>query len=256
MELWTKQHLITLLPATIVMIGVAILLAYLFRNKDEKIKMIPIQVIAVLIVLLEIGKQVVSLVKGYDLYHIPLHFCSLFIFFLPLFAFYKGKGSEFISSFTVTACTMMALLFLVYPNIIYSGDNVIHFFKDYFSFHTVMFHNLVLFAFILIIALKLYKFNTKKDIISLVVGFLSYCIIAAAMAQILKTNFNNFYQCNIPPIAAVVDNIKASIGVALGQIIYVVIVIIVNMAVAFLSYGLVRLYDKIYQKIKSNKQKD
>ena len=255
MELWSKEHLVTLLPTTIVMVGIAIMLAYLFRNKDEKIKMIPIQVIAVLIVLLEIVKQILSLIDGYTLFHLPFNFCSLFIFVLPLFAFYKGKGSDFINTFTVTACAMMSLLFLVYPNLIYPGREITNFFKTYFDFHSVLFHNLVLFALILIIALKLYKFDTKKDIIGILVGLLSYCIVAAVMAQILKANYNNFYQCSIPALATIVDNIKAIMGAVLGQIIYVIIVIMINIVAAFFAYGLLRLYDKICQKIKSNRHK-
>lgn len=251
MELWTKEHLVTLLPATIVMIGVAILLAYLMRNKDRKIKMLPIQIISVLIVGLELGKQILSLVEGYWLYYLPLHFCSLFIFLLPVFAFYNGKWSEQINSFTVSALAMMSLLFLVYPGIIYSGSEVVDMFSNYFSFHTVVFHNLVLFAFILIIALKLYDFKTSRDIKCLLFGFLTYCAIAAVMAQVLKTNFNNFYTCNIPGLTEVVNGIKANIGNTAGQLIYVSIVIVANIAFAFLSYGLLRLYDKICQKCKS-----
>ena len=211
--------------------------------------MIPIQIIAVLVFALEIGKQIASIVKGYDLYHIPLHFCSLFIFFLPLFAFYNGKGCEYIKSFTVTACAMMSILLLIYPNLIYGGENIIYIFRGYFDFHTVVFHNLVLFAFILMIALKLYKIKTKLDLKSLLFGFLAYCIVAAIMAQVLKTNFNNFYNCNIGPLAAVVDSIKASIGATLGQIIYVIIVIAINMGFAFLSYGVLRLLDKLRSKV-------
>lgn len=192
MQLWTKEHAITLIPTFIVMVGVAILMAYLMRNKSDKIKMIPIQVIAILLIILEIGKQTLSIIEGYDLYFIPLHFCSLFIFFLPLMAFYKGKGHEYIHSFTVMCCTMMSIFILIYPDLIYSAGNIKDMFSDYFSFHTVVFHNLVLFAFVLIMALKLYDINKKLDVKCIFFGFLIYCLIAGTMAQILKTNFNNF----------------------------------------------------------------
>ena len=58
------------------MIGMVILcvvLRLLLIKKDMKIRMIPLQVIAVILLLLEVGKQAVSFSRGYDLYHIPLH---------------------------------------------------------------------------------------------------------------------------------------------------------------------------------------
>ena len=77
MELWSQTHLRTLLPAIIGMLLLSALLRILLRNKPLKIRMIPFQALAVLLVLLEIGKQVLSLSRGYDLYHLPFHFCSM-----------------------------------------------------------------------------------------------------------------------------------------------------------------------------------
>ena len=83
MELWSPAHIRTLLPS----IGVMLILCVLFRlwlgKKPRRIRMIPLQVIAVALVVLEIFKQTISASKGYDLYHIPLHFCSLFLFAIP-----------------------------------------------------------------------------------------------------------------------------------------------------------------------------
>ena len=91
MELWSSAHVKTLLPALAVMLILSIILRILLRKKDLKIRMIPVQIIAVLLLLLEVGKQAVSFSRGYDLYHIPLHFCSLLLFTLPAMAFYKGE---------------------------------------------------------------------------------------------------------------------------------------------------------------------
>ena len=245
MQLWTKEHAITLLPTFAVMIVIAIILALTLGKKKEKYRMIPIKIIAVVLVIIEIIKQVQSIMKGYNLYFIPLHFCSLFIFFLPLFAFYNGKFKEHIKSFTFTACAMMSIFILVYPDLIYGASDITTMGTRFLSFHTVVFHNLVLFAFILMIALKLYNINTKRDIISLLIGFSIFCSISAPMAQILKTNFNNFFTCNIAPIQAFVDTIKNSIGYTLGQTIYVLIVCILDIVFAFISYGVLRIILKL-----------
>ena len=92
MELWTVQHIRTVLPALAGMLVLAAVLRLVLRKQSWEIRMIPMKVLAVAIVLLEIGKQVVSAQGEYNLYSIPLHFCSLFIFMLPAFAFYRGKG--------------------------------------------------------------------------------------------------------------------------------------------------------------------
>ena len=94
MELWTKWHAMTIIPVFVAGIAFSILLGYLLRNQSEKIRLIPVQIIAVVIIVLEIIKQTFSIIEGYDLYHIPLHFCSLFLFLIPLAAFYNGKHKK------------------------------------------------------------------------------------------------------------------------------------------------------------------
>ena len=87
MELWTPEHTRTLLPAFGAMLAVAFALRLWLRKKPHAVRMIPVQIIAVILILLEIGKQGLSLKQGYDLYCLPFHFCSLFIFTMPAMAF-------------------------------------------------------------------------------------------------------------------------------------------------------------------------
>ena len=124
MQLWTSEHVATLLPATIVMLALAVVLRLLMGKKSQTVRMIPIQVIAVLLVLLEIGKQAISFSRGYDLYHLPFHFCSLFIFMLPLMAFYKGKHHQAVRGITSGLCMSVLVLLLIYPDLIYSAGNI------------------------------------------------------------------------------------------------------------------------------------
>ena len=163
MELWTSAHAQTFLPALAGMIVLAAGLRLTIGSKPLKIRMIPIQVLACILVLLEIGKQALSFAQGYDLYHIPLHFCSLFIFVLPVMAFYRGKHRETVAAVTAALCAAVTALMLIYPNLIYSADNIREFFTDYFSMHTVAFHNIVVFAFVLIVALELHSPQKKGE---------------------------------------------------------------------------------------------
>ena len=244
MELWTKQHAITVLPTLAVSILLAILLKALIGKKSAKIRMIPIQIIAVALVLLEIGKQAVSFSKGYDLYHIPLHFCSLFIFALPAMAFCRGKHAGKVKTVTTTLCMAVTGLMLIFPNIIYGPGNVDNFSKSYLDFHTVAFHNLVICAFVLIMGLKLYpaeEIGEKKAVLLSIVGF---CVVAASAAHILKVNFANFYSCNVGPLDAVRISLQGVLGVFLTQVLYVSIIAALHIGFVWGCYQLLRVVRK------------
>ena len=239
MELWTKTHALSLLPALAAMILITMLLRHFLGRKPLRVRMIPFQILSVVIVLLEIGKQALSFQRGYDLYHIPLHFCSLFIFMLPLAAFYRGRYRETVWAITCSLCASVTGLMLIYPNLIYSAGNVQGFFTDFFDFHTVAFHNIVVFAFLLILGLNLYAPGHKGENKAVLVFIVCYCAIAATMAQILQTNFNNFYRCNIAPLEAVRAAVEAAMGYAPAQILYVCIVTVLDILFVL---GFFRLY--------------
>ena len=240
MQLWTPEHAKTLLPALAAFLIISILLRLWLKNKPWRVRMIPIQIVAAILVLLEIGKQAVSISRGYDLYHIPLHFCSLVLFTLPAFAFYRGKYLQQVASIAVGFTSAVFLLTAVYPALIYGAWNITGYFSDYMDFHTVTFHNLVMFAFMLIVALDVYapaKGNWKFPVF----GIGGYCIVAAIVSHLLKTNYNNLYQCNIPPLENVRLAMHGMIGYVPTQIIYVIVVTCLDMAFTLGAYHFFRL---------------
>ncbi|MBR4108786.1 MAG: YwaF family protein [Oscillospiraceae bacterium] len=251
MELWTAEHAKTLLPALAVMLVLAWVLQRVIGNKSHKIRMIPIQVIACLLLLLELGKQAVSLAHGYDLYHLPFHFCSLFIFMLPLMAFYKGKHKQTVYAITASLCMAVCALMLIYPALIYSDGNIREFFTNYISFHTVAFHNLVMLSAILIPVLKLHEPAKKGEHKAIVLFMLGFCTVSAVMAQLLKTNFNNFYRCNIPPLETVRQIVETAWGSVPAMLLYVLIVTILDILFVLGSYRLYLLVRRISQKEKA-----
>lgn len=239
MELWTKEHTVTLLPAFALMLVLTVILRKVLIRKPHNIRMIPIKIIALILVVLEIGKQAISLQRGYDLYNLPLHYCSLFVFALPVFAFYRGKDRNTVYGVVSALCSALTLMMVVYPNLIYPSGCVTGYFKDYMNFHTVTFHNLVVFAFCLILGLELQETKGKKEALWLVLTVLCFCLVAATMAQLLKTNYANFYSCNIPVLETVRSAIRDSVGYVPAQIVYVSIVAAVHI---FGSYGAYWLY--------------
>lgn len=248
MELWTATHAKTLIPAVIIMLILAIVLRKLLGKKDLKIRMIPFQIVACLILALEIGKQGLSLYEGYDLYHLPFHFCSLFIFMTPIMAFYKGKHRTAVTAITSAISMATTLLTLVYPCLIYSADNVSNFFSSYFDFHTVAFHNLVILGLILILALDLHTPAPKGETKPIILFIICFCIISATMAQLLQTNFNNFYSCNIPPLENLRISLQGTLGYGVTQGLYIAIVTVLDICFVFSSYWLYRLLRAITTK--------
>lgn len=236
MELWTSEHIRTLLPSLAVMIVIGAVLRAALKNRPLEIRIIPLQVLAVILVLLEIGKQVLSVMRGYDLYHLPFHFCSLFIFSLPVMAFYRGRHRQAVLGVGAALCAALMLLILIYPNLIYSAANIREFFFDFFSFHTVAFHNVVMLAFVLIVALQIHTPAPKGEPKAVVLFTVGFCVVSATMAQLLKTNFANFYSCNIAPLEAVRVSLQGVLGYGLTQLLYVLIVSLLNILFVLGAY--------------------
>ncbi len=246
MELWTSAHIKTLLPATAVFLAIAAVLRLTIGKKALHIRMLPVQILAVAIVLLEIGKQAMSFAKGYDLYHIPLHYCSMLIFALPAMAFYRGKHSETVKAVGAALCTAMTLLTLIYPNLIYSAGNIENYWDGYFDFHTVTFHNIVILATFLVVALDLHTPQPKGEVKATTLVVCVFCAVSATMAQLLKTNYANYYSCNIAPLESVRLAVQAAAGYAVAQLLYVLIVSVLNILFTLLSYWLYRLLVKLF----------
>ena len=241
MELWTRQHAVTLLPALGVMLLIAVGLKLWLGKRSFQVRMIPVQIIAVLLLLLEVGKQGLSLARGYDLYHLPFHFCSLFIFMVPLMAFYRGKYQQQVFTITSALCASVFALMLIYPNLIYSGGNVNNYFEGYFDFHTVTFHNLVMLAFLLIVAMRVHTPAPKGEVKAIMWFIAGFCTVSASMAHILKTNYANYYTCNIPVLETVRLAVASAAGEVPAKLLYIAIVSGLNFAFVYGAYWLYRL---------------
>lgn len=223
------------------MVLISLLLRRFLIDKPIKIRMIPFQALSVFLVLIETGKQVFSLIEGYQLYYLPFHYCSLFIYVLPLHSFYKGKHKDVIGDLSVAICLTVTAIMAVYPALIYSADHIKGYFSDYISFHTVTFHNIVIFELILIVALDLNTPDFKrgvKFIVPILAGFLT---VSAVMAYLLKTNYANLYVSSIGPVSTAWARVREAIGFVPAQIIYVVLMICVKIAstvVVFFTFTL------------------
>lgn len=239
MELWTSAHAETLLPALAVMVALGFALRHTLGKKEHKIRMRVLQVLAVMLLALEVGKQTVSFLRGYDLYHIPLHYCSLVLFSVPLMAFYKGKHAQTVRSITCGVCAAVTVLTVIYPSLIYSAWDIEHFTSNFIAFHTVAFHNLAIFIFVVMLSLELHAPRTPGDLKHLALFILCFCAVSATAAQLLQTNYNNFYTCNIPPLEQLRQTVEAAAGSLVAKLLYVLIVTALDIA---FTLGMYRLY--------------
>ena len=248
MTLWTPTHVRTLLPAIIIMILIAVVLRLVLGKKSIKARRIPFQILACLLVVLEIIKQVLSMKNGYDLYHLPFHFCSLLIFLPIVMSFYHGRHERTVTAITSAVAAAILLLTTIYPDLIYSAQAVEGFTESFFNFHTVAFHNIAILLFLLIPALNLHLPASKGEMKKIWLFILAFCAVSSSMAHLLKTNFNNFYSCNVAPLEALRQSVEAALGGTVAAILYVLVVTLANILFVTAAYWFYRLLNWLFNK--------
>lgn len=244
---WTPLHAYTLIPQFIIYAVIAFVISRALKDKDYETRLLPLKICTVFLLVLEALKQTASILTGYDLYCIPLHFCSLFLYFHPLACFYKGKYRE---KFMLLAGVVSSCLFLfmaVYPNVIYSDEAIRSMWNyicgtggSFFELHSVLFHGIGMFTFYLFLFQGLVRFNKKKDIVSIVAAFGLYCLIVGPFAQLIDTNFNNFVHSNAPFLEEIRLNVINILGNFPGQTVYVLIISAGTVLVPLIAYHVLK----------------
>ena len=238
MGFWTNWHAITILPTMVVSLVIAWLIGRAMRGVDEKKRYIPLQVIAVVLLALEVVKQIVSFTSAEvieKLYALPFHFCSLFLYLFPLHAFYHGKHKRFVEAATLGVSASLFLFMLIMPTVVYSDADIQGFFSNFLDFHTVTFHALACFYFMLMVSLDLYHQDTKQDLKGFSIFILGYEVVATAMSYLLDTNFHNLLRCNLGAGEALRESLVASMG-TWGQVIYTFAIFVGTLLFVTLAY--------------------
>lgn len=223
---WTKDE-IQIVPITLmVIIFLSVIINFYLRNKSEKIKRIPLLIITIIVLILEIIKQVYSLIKGYDLWKLPLHFCSIFLFVFSFASFGKGPLRKIGDVISLSGGFAVLIAFLISPrNII--GNACENVFANFDQFHTFTYHFLVFFYFFILISSNLVKakFSDIKYIITTVLG---YAIIAIVAGYSLNINYCSVLQNNYSFLEA--------IRLSCGPRIYLICLIIFGICALSLTY--------------------
>lgn len=252
--MWTKDHFNLIVPAFIVLIALAIFLAWLLRGKSEKARRLPFQIMAIVLLIFEGMKQGYNMQGGeYNEYALPFHFCSLFLYTYPLHAFYTGKHKKTANTIAFCCGASLFLFMLVMPAVVFSDGNIQQYFKSFDSFHTVTFHLYVCFYFFLMVAMKEFEMDTKRDVKVISIFYGGYAVVATAMSYIFDENFHNLLRSNLAAAESVRLAIVENIG-WVGQALYTLIMWVLTVAFALIAYfavkGLLMLISKIAKKLK------
>ena len=257
---WTLTHVYTLIPTLIVEVIFALVLGHFLKDKPREVKMLPFKILAISLLVLEASNQIYTLAtNSWDPYWLPLHFCSLFLYLLPFYAFMnpERKVYKIFESTTISALTLLFFFMVICPNIVVGDGDIQNYFNFSWplSFHTVTFHYLTTVGFFLVITLKLYP--PKLDWKAIIIGFSAYGILEAIFANILQTNYNALLDGrNADFLHAFHDMLVGSMGAVFGQIVYSIAYILIMDACGMICYLLFSLIAFLLGKTKKPKEEE
>jgi hypothetical protein len=186
------------------------------------------------------------------MYSLPFHYCSLFIYLLPLHAFYRGKRSSLIAPVTLGCLAALTVAMMIMPAAIYTDADIIGFFSDFAKFHTLIFHNLVVLYFMLSVSLDVWEIGVRRGVTAIALFVGVYVIFAAILSYSLGVNFHNLRTCNVPFIDALRIKTVDALGI-FGTLLYVGAVLVLSVAFTAAAYYLaVILIRTVKKKIKNN----
>lgn len=245
---WSEINADTLLPAAFVMALFALLLRRLIGKKDDRVRNLPFRIITVVLVLLEILKQIRDLSSGtYSFWSLPLHFSSLGLYLFPFAHFGKGRAVPFFRSAAGTVTAMSSIGTFLFPMTIF-GNSAAAYFRDFGAFHTITYHYaLILYAF-LFLALRIEAPERKKDLKALFLTLAAFCLVAAPAANLLGVNFTSFLSCDFPPVEAMRNFLRTALGTGIGQTLYVLFMVVAIYVHGILTLSLRTALDGLFEK--------
>lgn len=238
---YSIHELIVLPISLIVIIGICIASHFIFKNKNEKIINIPFLVIACLLLALEVAKQALSIIDGsWSWWTFPLHFCSLYMIWFSLDAFGKGRVKQVGKTLSFVSCIFFLILFYFDPTSII-GDSCKNVFGSFYSFHTFFYHHCIILYLGLMITLKTYKTDFKKDLLSVIICYSTYFVVAVTLGNLTQTNYCNLLYSNITFMQSLLD--------AIGYIPYLIIMYVFGIGVPSL---LLLIKNFLHKRINNN----
>ena len=115
---WTESQNEILPIAFTIVIIVSIIVGILLKNKSQKIKNLPFVIITIILLIAEVIKQIRAIDIGYNLWSIPLHYCSMFLLWFSLASFGRGKVQDAGRKISLITGLPFIVSFIICPNTI------------------------------------------------------------------------------------------------------------------------------------------
>lgn len=244
---WTESQQQIFPIALLSILIIAITLGYLLKNKSDKIKNLPFLLITIVLIIFEIIKQIKSIYTGYTFWSLPLHYCSMFLFWFSLASFTKGNLIKVGHGITFLTGIGFFIAFLLNPSPIIGSatDNLMLSFSNFGNLHTFYYHFAIILFLALQITLKTYK-PLLKDFKLTVIPFAIWMVIATICANLLNTNYTNLLTSNI----TFMENLRISYG----YIFYLSSMFILFIGAMISMLALLTLSNKFILKRNTNKK--
>lgn len=244
---YTKAQIIGLASSYFAIFAISLVLFFLLRNKNEKIRKIPQRIITILLICSEITKLITCLIAKDYVSIYPFYFCSFFWFWFLFADFGRGKFSQSCEAISFTGSIAMTVVLLVNPFSVVGASFDGYIFESYITFHHIFFHCLVSLHLFLSIFLSTYKAK-KSHFLYIFIWVLVLCEIIIPAAYALKINYMEVLSSPI----RMLENIRISHG----QVVYNFILISLFILLLEVIYSLVYIIFKLNSKNAEIKNED
>ncbi len=240
---WSKGDALVLPLALAFIIATGVVLRIFLRGKSEKVRSVPLKVLAIFIVVLEVCKQIYyNVFEPFTYYILPLHFCSTFIWLMPLAQFTTGRARQFFKPMPICYSLMVIALIYAYPRVLL-GNSTADVFGSFHNLHTLLFHHCMVAYFVFSVLLEDYR-PQKSDWLPLVLGVVFYALYAVPAAYALNVNYVNILRSDFAPFER--------IRISAGQVVYNALLFAVAVAAACAIWG---IYYALYRLCDIRRQK-
>ena len=190
--LFSWQHLLTVTLTLGIFITLAFFLGRKFKGDFKKQNLV-LLVAGISVVTLQVAKYIFLLIETDNIVdcligNLPLYFCDIAIYIIPLAAFTRGRFRTWCIDFMAICGLLMGFMGNYFAGNIYGSSCAISF----FAVNSLLNHSISAFVAFFIFVAKMYKFE-KRDI-PFVVGILfTFMTIALVVDYIWKRNFMFFF---------------------------------------------------------------
>lgn len=214
-----SEYDIIILPAVLFcIVSVSVCLSLVLRNKREWVVNIPFVTIAVLLLVLEVMKQLENVMTDFSYYALPFHYCSLFLITIPLAELGGKRLSSVFRPLAFNMSFIVSVGIYLFPGGILGNASEL-FGKDFFHTHSFIFHHLIILYFVLSVFMKRYRPRLCDGVSMLTMGMI-FVAVAIPVSYIFDTNYANFLSSAVPPLE--------KIRLCLGQTVYTSIIAIAH----------------------------